>query len=467
MTRTSHASGRVSGSTNRAKRGLALRPSWGPGFRLALALLPLLSSLHGLPIAAESQSYPAILPEADPFLASLGAATLAAGPGAVPSLDDLIEAGLRASGVATQDLSARKAAVNGILDSMAAALREGNLTSRAEQALEWLHTQRLLGVYSERATTLVDILDSRCFNCVSSANLYLLAMRRLDIACGAVQTPDHAFCIVRIDGKAIDVETTNRYGFDPGTRREFTDSFGKATGYNYVPPGAYSKRNQIGPLALVALILSNRSAMYEESHRYQDSLTLAVSYVALVPGPAGLDFVVGRINNRCAELSQAGTWSEMRSLALAGRERYGNLPALAKLAAEAQDSYLASIIDTKPLSEAAKLVLAAAASGDITMSRRNEFIVYLYGSEANRIGARGDWLAAAALAESGSALIGGGSRLSQAAANYYHNYAAGVHNRFAELYNAGKRTQARAVLQEGLAALPGDPLLTRDLSALQ
>ncbi|MFZ4617752.1 MAG: hypothetical protein ACOYM2_16345, partial [Rectinemataceae bacterium] len=192
--------------------------------------------LHGRFIAAEGQSYPGILPEADPFLASLGAETAAAGPGAVPSLDDLIEAELRASGVAAPDLAARKAAVSSILDSMAAASTEGNLTTRAEEALEWFHSKKLLGGYSEGASSLVDILDARRFNCVSSANLYLLAMRRLGIACEGVQTPDHAFCVVRIAGKAIDVETTNRYGFDPGTRREFTDSFGKATGYSYVAP---------------------------------------------------------------------------------------------------------------------------------------------------------------------------------------------------------------------------------------
>jgi hypothetical protein len=432
-----------------------------------LALLLSFTVLYGRLIAAEAQTYPGILPEADPFLASLGAATAAAGPGAVPSLEDLIEAELRASGVAAPDLAPRHAAVAGILDSMAAASREGNLVTRAEEALEWLHSKKILGMYSERASTLVDILDGRRFNCVSSAALYLLAMRRLGIACEGVQTPDHAFCVVRIEGKAIDVETTNRYGFDPGTRREFTDSFGKATGYNYVPPGAYSKRVPIPPLALVALILSNRSSMYEELHRYQDSLALAVSYAALVPGPAGLAFVVGRINNRVSELSQAGKWAEMRELALAARDRYGNLPELSKLAAAAQDGYLSSIIDTKPLPEAVRLVLGAAAAGDITKARRNEFLVYLYGNEANRIGGRGDWLAAAALAETGSALIGPGSRLSQAATNYYHNYAAGVHNRFAELYNAGKRSQARAALEEGLRALPGDPLLMEDLSALK
>jgi hypothetical protein len=38
-----------------------------------------------------------------------------------------------------------------------------------------------------------------------------------------------------------------------------------------------------------------------------------------------------------------------------------------------------------------------------------------------------------------------------------------VHNRFAALYNARRYAEARAAVEEGLAALPGDPSLLADL----
>jgi hypothetical protein len=54
------------------------------------------------------------------------------------------------------------------------------------------------------------------------------------------------------------VETTIQYGFDPGTRKEFFDEFGRTTGFRYVEPTNYKYRKSISDVHLLSLIVQNR-----------------------------------------------------------------------------------------------------------------------------------------------------------------------------------------------------------------
>ena len=108
----------------------------------------------------------------------------------------------------------------------------------AERALTFLH-KNLFTSYSVLQTRVDTALETGVFNCVSSAVLYMILARSVGLSVGGVRTTDHAFCSVLVNGQQLDVETTNPYGFNPGAKKEFTDSFGKLTGYTYVPPGNY------------------------------------------------------------------------------------------------------------------------------------------------------------------------------------------------------------------------------------
>jgi hypothetical protein len=337
--------------------------------------------------------------------------------------------------------------------------------ARAEAVLVVLHERGALRGYRESATTLVDILDRGAFNCVSSAVLYLLVLRDLGIPCKGVKTSDHAFCQVRIGGRDIDVETTNRDGFDPGTKKNFTDNFGHVTGFSYVPPGSYGRRESIGERQLVSLILSNRSAILEKSGRYADALALGSSYAALRGDTEGRTFLISRINNVAAEFSRKRDWQSIRQLVASARSRLGDDPRLSALAADAADAMLSESIDTMAFPDALASVEASAAAGEIGQARRLEFLVYLYGAEAIRLGRAGDWLGAAALASEGSARTGGNAELAAAAATHRRNYVVGVHNSFANLYNARRFSEARTVIEAGLAKVPGDKTLAADLAA--
>jgi len=154
---------------------------------------------------------------------------------------------------------------------------------KAEFILSFLHGN-ILRSYSLQQTRVDTIFTNGRFNCVSSAVLYMIFCESAGIQTSGVITKDHALVTAHINGEDIDVETTNRYGFDPGNRREFHDQFGRATGFAYVPARNYRDRQTISGIELVSLILNNRISDLERQNRYADSVPLAIDRAALLFG---------------------------------------------------------------------------------------------------------------------------------------------------------------------------------------
>ena len=154
---------------------------------------------------------------------------------------------------------------------------------RAEYILTFMH-KKLLKSYSLDQTRLDALLAGGRYNCVSSAALYMILARSAGLDVSGVMTRDHAFAAVHLGGGDIDVETTNPYGFDPGSRREFHDGFGKLTGFAYVPARNYRDRAAISPIELVSLIISNRISELETRGRFAEAAPLAIDRAALLMG---------------------------------------------------------------------------------------------------------------------------------------------------------------------------------------
>ncbi|HTX74441.1 MAG TPA: hypothetical protein VMC79_16535 [Rectinemataceae bacterium] len=246
-------------------------------------------------------------------------------------VNDLETAALLASGLSPAELPAMQARLDADLRELASSVGGmADPSSRAEATLGFLH-RRMLRAYRADATTLDGILTTGLFNCVSSAVLYMIAARSLGLDVGAVQTSDHAFCVVHLADRSVDVETTNPEGYDPGTKRSFTDSFGRVTGFSYVPPGDYGRRNAIGGKALVGLILSNRVVLAEAGGDYRLSLRLGVDYDTLERSPASRSFLIDRVNNLAADLVQRGDYPSAERLAAAARVAVGEDPRLLDL----------------------------------------------------------------------------------------------------------------------------------------
>jgi tetratricopeptide (TPR) repeat protein len=156
----------------------------------------------------------------------------------------------------------------------------GNDTEKAEAVLRFMY-EKTLKRYSLNQTQLDVLLSAGTYNCVSSAVFYLILGTSVGLDIKGVVTRDHAFITVEA-ADLIDIETTNKFGFNPGSKKEFTDNFGKTTGFAYVPPGNYRNRAQISPIELVSLIISNRISALESRKRFADALPLAIDRVALL-----------------------------------------------------------------------------------------------------------------------------------------------------------------------------------------
>jgi tetratricopeptide (TPR) repeat protein len=442
------------------------------------------------------------------------------------SWQDLIDIALWASGGSDSGVYAGKN-VKEILTNAALELRRSplprDLRERGEYILTFIH-DRFLKTYSTNQTRVDEIINSGRYNCVSSAVLYTIFAVSVELDVRGVMTRDHAFVTVNTGGDSIDVETTNPYGFDPGSRREFHDAFGTLTGFAYVPARNYRDRASISQLELVSLILSNRIADLESHSRYPEAVPLAVDRAALLArrsNPVNSSFfadpnqdLLDRIFNYGASLIKAGRetdalawcetawrhygsagstagdsrWQEFTYAALnnymvkllkaqqiaesrtiltqysprISRTQYGNLNSLVV------DAELLKRVSGIRGAEDAEAVLRAIASAadqsTISANRAAELRNFILIKEGERIAAEQGPPAAIAYTEAAIARYGRSARLDDALRVHRSNRVADLHNNFADLFNRREYENAREFIQTALTEFPGNRQLTSDLN---
>ncbi|HOX17353.1 MAG TPA: hypothetical protein PKW82_02760 [Spirochaetales bacterium] len=462
--------------------------------------------------------------------------------------EDFLEGALLASGGTEGERDAARSLIVAALGEWtaeAALLRDG--TERASAALDFLH-ERFFRRYVEEQTRVDLAALGGDYNCVSSAALYAVFAKAAGIDAAAVVTPDHAFCLVRVGGRSVDVETTNPYGFDPGSRKDFTDSFGRVTGYAYVPPTAYSRRRVTGDREFLGLILSNRATLLEREGAWREAVALGSDYLDLVGGATGRTFYLDRVSNlvswldrrgdssgalasiaeaedragsdgrldelelavtlnALARLGEAGRWDEgwnqalalkasgfedgrlelflktatnnsLAALLAAGRIEEaaalleGRAPSLARADASAframvAEARLAKAVRAPDFGTALAGVEAVAAAGVLGEARTREAFAYVYVREANRVGGTSGWLAAWKSLAPALARWPSDRTLLEAGRAFRANAVAEYHNRFVSHWNAGRRAEARATIEEALRELPGEKALLEDLAVIE
>jgi tetratricopeptide (TPR) repeat protein len=389
---------------------------------------------------------------------------------------------------------------------------------RGEFILDFMH-RRFLKSYSARQTRLDQLLTAGRYNCVSSAVLYVILASSAGLEAAGVMTRDHAFVTVTAGAERIDVETTNRYGFDPGSRREFQDGFGRTTGFTYVPARNYRDRTSINQLELVSLILHNRIADAESRGRHAEAVSLALDRAALLSaGPLAADGaffadpqkdLMDRLYNFGAALIRGGEeeaalrwaayaggrypggtrWQEMIFAALnnllakhvGAREvaeardtlnlHAASLSAdnLAKLDALVLDAELLRLTtQVRTAAEAQAAVRAIEEAGNrLPETRAAELRTFVLVKEGERLAAEQGLRAAIAYIEGVIEGYGGNPRLTNALRAYRSNRIAEFHNAFAGLYNRGDYEEARRVIQEALEEFPGNSRLQADLTTAE
>jgi tetratricopeptide (TPR) repeat protein len=325
---------------------------------------------------------------------------------------------------------------------------------RAEVALAFMH-ENLLKHYDEKQTGLDVLLARGSYNCVSSGVLYTIFLKALRLPVWAVRTSDHAFCRLQAGEQAYDVETTSPFGFDPGKRKEFTDSFGRITGYSYVPPSNYRDRRDIGDRELLGLILYNRAAFSSERREFRQAVPQAVDAYGLLENEESYQRLITSLLNLASWHGMNGRFREALEFLNRAAARYGD-SRLEVLRADLVHNWAVSLIRKGSFAEAEQLLDVQREAGGIAEQDWKELTVYLYQVRAQR-SARGDYSEAAGLILEGLKKVGSDQGLSKS----YEIY---VHNSVVSLVRSARYQAALSLLDEALSRVPNSSVLRRDRS---
>lgn len=148
---------------------------------------------------------------------------------------------------------------------------------RGEAVLRYLYSNTLIE-YNEDQSKLNTIFETGYYNCVSASLLYMAAAKAAGLEVRGQKTPLHAFCTIYVKDKAtgkkskIDVETTNPYGFNPGSTGTIeTDNM---TMYYTVPEANYSDRQEVSDKIFTGLIANNLCVDYLNYNDYFSAIPI-------------------------------------------------------------------------------------------------------------------------------------------------------------------------------------------------
>ncbi len=325
-----------------------------------------------------------------------------------------------------------------------------------ERALTFLH-KNLFASYSVTQARVDTALQTGVFNCVSSAVLYMIVARSVGLSVGGVRTTDHAFCSVMVNGQPIDVETTNPFGFNPGAKKDFSDSFGKLTGYTYVPPGNYRDRRAIGEKELLSLILYDRVSEYMDGRSYRDALQPAVSAFTLMGTDETRQVMKVAFSNFITWLGMRQEFSRAVQFTDAVKASFGGAVDIEQARRDMYHNWVVNLLDSNSLPEADNLLAQPATRASLDEADWTGLSVALVQRLAQAEGINGGGnLGAAGVVAEGLKRLGRQPALLQT----YEMY---IHNAFATLYNARKPVDAKSVVDQGLVVYPDSRMLQQDL----
>jgi len=368
-------------------------------------------------------------------------------------LETFIGAAFIFSGAEEAQVASARAKLAALLDEARRKLPDGmDPRERAEQALTLMH-EELLVRYDERQTRLDVLLERGAYNCVSSGVLYAILVKALGLEVWGVRTVDHAFCRVQAGREAFDVETTSPFGFDPGTRKSFKDSFGKVTGYSYVPPSNYRDRRDIGERELLGLILFNRTAFSSDRKQYEQAVPPAVDAFALLEDEESYDRMITAFHNLASWYGMGRDFQAALNFLSRVAARYQE-PRLDSLRGDLLHNWVLNLVQKGKLDQAEALLDARLADGELSAEEWKSLTVYLYQLRAQRL-ARTDFSEAVRIIEQGLEKVGSDRGLDK-------SYEVYVHNTVVTLVRAGRYQDALSILEQALERAPKSAVLLED-----
>ncbi len=380
------------------------------------------------------------------------------GAGGPIFLDDFIECALLFSGTEYDDLVHERAEVYSVISELTEAVgAEKEPEARAEQVLLYMH-RNLLTIYKERQTRLDVLLKEGSYNCVSSAILYTILLKSMGFKVWGIRTADHAFCRVQAGERAFDVETTSPYGFDPGSKKEFKDHFGKITGFSYVPPANYGSRQDTDEKGLLSLILYNRSAFLSELKNYEEAVAPSVDAYTLLKDSESYDRMIVSLTNLGSSYGIRRNYQRAVSFISAVSGDFKHEPRLKKLKQDLVHNWVIELINRGKLDEAQDLLDTQFQSGGIEEKEWKRLLIYTYQVKAQSL-SREDFKKAASVIWEALEKVGRDSELLK-------SYEVYTHNQIVALLKSDQYEEAQSILDDALGIYPESSMFRKDQSLI-
>jgi tetratricopeptide (TPR) repeat protein len=193
-------------------------------------------------------------------------------------LDDftLIEAAFAASGLPERaDLERFQRKFEGILDRARVVAAEHDTDYQRARAVFKLLHKEVFKSYAIHAVDMVSLFNRGDYNCVSATIVFNAVLGGLNMESQGILVPSHAFSVVRVDGRWVDVETTSPSGFNPARTsdeyRKLLKTYGLDGSFYETRDGkkvaktglikeVQGTRQPVSNLTLVAVIYNNLGA---------------------------------------------------------------------------------------------------------------------------------------------------------------------------------------------------------------
>lgn len=392
-----------------------------------------------------------------------------------------------------------------------------NPKERGQEILSLIY-DKCLSLYVENQTKLDVLFEKGSYNCVSSSVLYACLAREAGLEVIPQKTPDHAFITLAFsDGSKIDVETTNPYGFNPGTKKKLAEN-GNVTRYAIIPAKKYQGRHAISERMLVSLVGGNLAVLNMERGRYGSALALQAARLLLVEdenknevSEVRNDFDI-TCSNYASDLQRKKLFQESVLWFEKVQSSWGNTPYIQERYETACHNYLSSLLNEKKFSEAESFIserktklpasvlepfegnmLMLSLQEEIKASSNDQALLllrealenpllkndrqyltqiaswqaYFWTLKIDECEKEEGFVKAMELMEEALSEVKGNRDLLKLKSNMQYNHAVQVHNKFASLANQGKTQEALKILEKGLEENPGNKVLESDLRRIK
>lgn len=468
--------------------------------------------LHALPQQQQEQDFPSIEPLFVPQ-----ELFNSAGVPAVFSADEIVMLSLLYSEL-TPDSAAYKKTIQKF-DELKRKITDPEIMAMPEEdrgrAILKLLYRDVLKQYVSAQSRFDVAFETGSYNCVSSALIYMAAAKAAGLDVRGQKTPDHAFCSVYISGKRIDVETTNPYGFNPGSR-EAIEHENVIKGYYVVPKAYYSNRQEVSDALFTGLIAGNLCSGYVDQNEYNKSVPLgAARFMAVMndKSKAATDvrkeFDVLAANFINLVIEDAQVFSYRLEWYRSFIDRWGMTSFLQTNMDNAVNNLLVLCFDEQNYTLAQKgwqeckdyispkrspvleemlldIFITTATDGllqdeqldflntqleqtkDSNKQKRiRQYLENEWLTQLNTLMNNGDYKTGYDTCTKALIQLPSSTKIKTMQKSFYNNCIALIHNEFAGQANSRNYDEALRILNEGLEEFPGDKTLSKDLSDLQ